>query len=287
MRESLVFIAPTGDRIPLTGQETAETEKGVTGRFMPPVSFIEEETFGRAGARIRNVKIGPREIPVPQWFRGDTDVELRQAMRQLVNRLLPTRGDGQLENTGPDGEVRLLTCRYSTGLSMNETKEEAGVVWQRAVIVFRAAEDPYWYAAAPTELDFATGPPPTFFPIFPLRLARSSVFGGVIIDNPGDVEAWPIWTITGPGANLTILSNTTGESLALDTVLAAGDEVVIDTRPGVKTVTRGGVNLYGDLADDASLFALVDGPNDLVVELDGATEASAVSLSYRPAYLAP
>lgn len=287
MSETLTFIDPDGVETPLSSS-TISTLWGVTGRFMPPIDYVEETTPERAGARIRATKIRPREIAVPLFLEGPTPAELRALIRDFARRLFPARGDGRLRNVGPDGDTRELLCRYANGLELTETTAEGGVTWQRTLIVFRAAEDPYWRAVDPVELDFGTGEPPAFFPIFPLRIARSSVFGGVTIDNVGDVEAWPIWTISGPGSNLNLENVTTGEFIALDTVLGAGDEIVIDTTPGVKSVELAdGSNLFPDLVDGYSLFPLQKGENEISVGLEGADDTSAIALSYRPRFLTP
>lgn len=287
MTETLVFFNPLDEEVEFSSP-TADTRWGVSGRFMPKIDFVEEETPGRPGARIRRVKTPPREIGVPVWFHGATSADLRAQLRTIVRRLYPTLGDGRLRCTGPDGTVRELVCRYAQGLEGAETVENGGTLALGAVLVFRAAEDPFWRALTPTTIDFTTGTPPAFFPMFPMRLARSSIFGGVEVVNDGDVEAWPIWTISGPGAGLTLTNDTTGEALTLSTTIAAGESITIDTSPGVKTVLlNDGTNLYPDLDSASVLFSLAPGPNAITVDLIGSTADSEVTLSYRPRYLTP
>jgi hypothetical protein len=63
--------------------------------------------------------------------------------------------------------------------------------------------------------------------------------------------------------------------------------VTIDTTQGVKTVRNAsGVSLYGSLTSDSTLWSLAVGTNAIVVQLDGASTASAVQLSYRRRWLA-
>jgi phage-related protein len=286
--ETLTFFNPGDEEVELTGSDYSTVLWGVNGRFMPPVDFVEDETPEREGARVRRVKIRPREITVPVLLEGSSQTDLRQQLRTIVRRLYPVAGDGRLRCVAPDGATRELVCRYSQGLEGDEGTGDGGVKYLAAVLVFRAAEDPFWRAQTATEIDFTTGEPPAFFPFFPLELAESSIFGGITVTNEGDVEAWPIWTITGPGGPLTLTNDTSGESLVLATVLSAGEQITIDTTPGIKTVTLDdSTNLYPDLDPGSSLWPLQPDDNAVTVELVDATVDSAVALSYRARYLTP
>jgi hypothetical protein len=142
------------------------------------------------------------------------------------------------------------------------------------------ASDPWWYDASDTALDFTLGTPATFFPLFPLRLSASEVFADATVNNDGDVDAWPVWSVTGPGAGLVLRNLTTGKMLSLNRTLSAGEIVTIDTRPRLKTVTlQDGSNLFSLLS--GSLWPLAVDVNAIRVEFTGATSASVVSLRYR------
>jgi hypothetical protein len=41
-------------------------------------------------------------------------------------------------------------------------------------------------------------------------LSASSVLGASSIDNPGDVPAWPLWTVQGPTTQVQLTNTTTG-----------------------------------------------------------------------------
>lgn len=287
MSETITFFAPDGSSVPFTSAH-ADLLWGVAGRFMPKIAFVEDETAGREGARVRRVKVPPREVAVPVFFRGTSRTDLRDQVRTIVQRLYPVAGNGRLRVVAEDGEIRELLCRYSEGLEGQETRENGGTLGLKALLVFRAAEDPFWRAQTATVLSFTSGEPPEFFPILPLRVAPSSIFGNITIDNPGDVDAWPIWTITGPASGATLTDRTTGDTIVLSTDLVAGRRIFIDTTPGVKTVKLdNGTNLYADLDPGSSLFPLQPGANTITVDLVGSTEDSRIDLSYRPRYLTP
>lgn len=285
MSELIEWVDAGGVLSPLSGQPDIEVLWGVEGRFMPPVRFISDGIPFEDGESLRSVTFEPRDVLLPIRIHSSSEIELRSRLRALVAAFNPKAGNGQLRVTGPDGATRLLTCRYSGGLELSESEGQAGVNWQRFVAALRAF-DPYWYDAATNVQSFTTGTTSTFFPMFPLRLSSSEVFADATVQNDGDVEAWPVWTITGPGSDPVLRNLTSGKTLALDVDLLDGESITIDTRPRQKTITKSdGTNGFSTLTATSSLWPLLDGPNSVRVELSGASAASAVTITFHKRYL--
>lgn len=265
---------------------------GAEGRFMPRFQLVEEEVPGQPGSRLREAKTLAREVAIPIILSSSSSAELRTLVRQWLGRLNVDRGDGKIRVTAPAGTVRELSCRYAGGMEVVEAVGVGGQRFQKAVVVFRAA-DPYWYDQSDTEVTYTLGGviAATFFPFFPLVLLASEVFTSTSIaltdDDIAPIAAWPRWSITGPGSGIVVRNVTTGKRIALSTVLVAGQGIEIDTRPGTKTVKAAvsGTNLYSDLSSDSSLWPLVRGTNAITVEMSGATAASKVVLKYKKRYL--
>jgi len=268
----------------LTSATDVEVEWGVSGRHMPPVKLFEEEVPGQHGSRFREARFGPRDIALPITVKGSTPADLRAKVRAWATRFDPTRGAGTLRATDTEGMQRQVTCRYAYGMEGQEVAEN-GLLWQRQVVVFRA-NDPFWLDTSPISDTWTVGEPATFFPFFPLTLSSSEVFADVSVNNDGDVETWPSWTIVGPGSGLVLRNLTTGKVLSLTATLAAGDTVTIDTAPGVKTVVdAAGANLYSGLSSISSLWSLARGANRVHVELTGASADSSVTMQYQRRWL--
>lgn len=267
-------------------------QPGGNGRFAPPVVIHEDEVPGIAGSRFREARHGPREFPLPIFLEAATEAAKRLALRTLVREMDPVRGDGKIRVYSPTGDQREISCRVVAGLGLEEDIQNAYPGWQKAVPMFRAF-DPYWYATADTIATFTTGATATFFPIFPLRLSASEVFVDGSVANDGDLETWPVWEITGPGSAIVLRDLGNGALTSLTSglggvALGAGESVEVDTRPGVKTVTKSdGTNLWPYLSTDSELWPLLAGSTSFRVEMGGATTASSVRLSYRPRYLSP
>jgi phage-related protein len=117
------------------------------------------------------------------------------------------------------------------------------------------------------------------------HISSSGIASSFSVFNSGDVEAWPIWTITGPGNTITLTNTTTGKALVLSITLTGGQVLTIDTRPGHKTVTReDGSNQFATVSSTSSLWELVTGNNAVTLAISETTTASGLQLQYKQRY---
>jgi hypothetical protein len=264
-----------------------------SGRFSPGVRFQEDGIPEQDGARLRAVFFDVREFVLPIWVIGATDADVRTNIRSLVRSMNPKRGDGKIRVTSPLGDQREITCRVASGFDSSERiGDTTGAVGQMFPLAFKA-HDPYWTEAAdivagPWQVGTSSG---SFFPIFPIRLSSSEVFAQVTIDNLGDDDAWPVWTITGPGSSPKVKNLTTGKTTDLGSYfITAGETVTIDTRPtgsNQKTVTSNiNGNLYTRLTAASDLWPLIQGTNQVSVEMGtAAAGVTSVQMARRHRYL--
>ncbi|WP_141434381.1 phage tail domain-containing protein [Bacillus sp. 03113] len=283
-KEIISWIDANGTEYVLTDQEDISISIGPSGRYMPPIEYTEDEVPFQPGSRARDVKVKAREMDFPVEINGETQMDIRNKLRQLLRIFNPLKGDGKIKSIIPDGSQREIVCRYKGGLEINES----GQIWEKFILVLKAF-DPYWYDTATIVKTFKTNESlGRFFPILPLRLASSTVFADTTIDNTGDVETWPEWIITGPGENIILRNMTTGEVLEMTIKLEAWESITIDTKPFIKTIIRNdGTNLYYTLTDESSLWALQDGQNSIRIEMSDVTDDSKVQLSYKNRYWGP
>lgn len=266
------------------------------GRFMPKVEITSDGVPGRAGEVPRSARHGVREMVLPLFWTSASDTVLRTELRGLVDKMNPANDDGtprfgRIRVQSVLGDVREVTCLYAGGLDLDEELDgSSGLDWQKIPLVF-TAHDPYWYDASPVASPVWTvTDTPAFFPILPIYLTASELVVEEVVTNTGSVEAWPVWTIRGPGADIKLTNQTTRQYLQFRSSfsLGVGQYITIDTRPGVKAVALDdGTNLYDQLEAASSLWPLRKGDNAIRLEMSAVSATSSLQVSYWRRYLAP
>lgn len=290
MTELLEWVEPSGQATPLSTGDV-QVVRGLQGRGMPPIEYADEQVAGRGGSRLVDVRHGTPEVAVPLRVRGASSrAEARQVVRQWARRFDPVRGDGAIRST-LGGQSRRLNCRYVGGMELDETSLPMAAGMAQFVAVFRAF-DPYWEdAVARTNalqveaLAFLSPDSQTAW--YPWQVVDAGIAGGFNINNPGDVDAWPVWTVQGPGGPVIVSNNTTGQVLEVGVSLASGQQVRIDTRPDRKTVTGpGGSNAWPLVSDQSELWPLRRGSQLITVFMDGSVPGETqVLLEWRARWL--
>lgn len=281
----LELVAPSGSTIALHDLPGV-LAVGASGLFQPPFELLAEDVPEQVGSRLRSVKAKTRDVTLPVLIDGGDQEALLDLLRVLAGNLDPSAGDSRLRAYRTDGSSRDLVCRYAGGLELEQTDTTFGGSWQTAGLVFRAF-DPYWLGPS-SSLIFGYAAPRPFFPFLPLVLGTDQISGSTTVINDGQGPSYPVWTVTGPCSRVVLSNQTTGQSLDLASVLVLGQSLVIDTRPGSKTVLRSdGASLYGDLSIGSSLWSLVAGLNVLTISVTGADVGSSVTLAYSLRYLTP
>lgn len=288
MPERLQFVDSAGAILELSDLPGVRA-LGDSGLEMPPMSMVEDVIPGQAGSQLREVRVATRDAVLPFFMEQSTETALRDLLRSLAKRLNPQLGNGRLRHIAVDGTTRDLTCRYTGGLEGERVRGQAGPVYRKGALMFRA-HDPFWYDATAMSSTFTTGAQPNFLgdPFLPIKLASDTVLGEQTVSNTGDVEAWPVWTINGPATSITLSNVTTGETLTLPITLTASQSVIIDTRPFQKTVRRNdGTNLYGNLGAGSALWSLRQGDARINTQVAGSTVDTFVTLVYSRRFLTP
>ncbi len=280
------WIDPTGVEWPLSDIDESRgyfTTFGPSGWGAPAFEIVTDP-IPRGGVEVRYVRTEPAHIVWPLHIYGDTMLEFSQRYRALRNAFVMTAHrqlPGTLRVALADGSARQIDCYYQEGWA-GEAKEN----WLYAnPVITLFAPDCYWRdSVAQTVKREHAGSLVNFFTPFP-QVSTSQVFGATTIDNNGDVEAWPEWTITGPMSSLIATNSTAGQAFTLTTALTAGQQVTITTQ---QTTVRGpgDSNLVGSLNwPDAQLWPLLPGTNDIVFTVAGSASGTAIELSFFQRYV--
>ncbi|WP_432155456.1 phage distal tail protein [Streptomyces sp. bgisy153] len=152
-----------------------------------------------------------------------------------------------------------------------------------------------WYATDPrrysvTERTAVTGAPQpesglTWPLTWPLYWGQAASTGDVTVDNGGSAPTHPVLTFTGPCGNPTVTDRTSGRRLRYSIVLAAGDELVVDTAAGTVTLNGTASRRHTAAADSSpeELFAFAPGRAQLAFRPDTFGPGARMSVRWRAA----
>lgn len=232
------------------------------------------------GALIRHIATPERRIDLPVTIIEDgfSDlVTVADALRSWFNTGNERRQTpGYLRVTRPDDTVRQIKSFYTGGL---EGDLSVGPPQSTTYVISLLCPDPFPREIADTVHTY------------------TSAHVGVqqIIINQGDMEAYPIWKITGPASAITITRNTPtpSEYFALTqnggVTLTAGQWVQIDAWPShlrtnLPVLDQAGLSRYDRVDPPSSFFQLDPGENRFTIALSGATGATSIELRYLARY---
>lgn len=280
MSTALAWVDPDGVVTAFLG-----VAAGTVGRGVPPVRPLVTTLPNRAGAVYSGALHNVRRISLPFEIFGQSasdGSDVRASVRAWAKSLATLTAPGKLRCTTELGDEREIVAWYVGGLELVETISH----YQPATLEFDCP-DPYWADTSDTVSSVNGGSAPTalFFPILPWTLASSEIAAEVVISNTGDLEAWPVISITGPATGPVLRNVTTGQALTLNLTVGAGEVVTLDARPGARTVKRqDGTNLYTYLSS-RQWWPLAKGSNRIRLEATGTTPASVLSIRHRRRWL--
>lgn len=287
---AVTWISPRGKVVPLTIWDRRTTPgwftpaPGPSGWDAAPRSLVTTPRE-RGGATVQHIQREPKEIIHPLYVEGPTHAEFVARWRYLMRSITETSeyGPGRYQVARPDGSVREIFAYYQDGFA---GLPDAGIRWNAcAPVLF--CPDPCWRDLAPTPIVRQGSPGGrSFLKRFP-RVSSSQTFGATLVHNPGDVEAWPIWRITGPATTVTATNNTRDEQWVLDMTgdtLGVNETVTVDTETGQVTGPDG--SSWADRIDwtTAVLWRLDDADSSVEFEVTGAGAGSLIDGEFYARY---
>lgn len=245
---------------------------------------IITDPLARGGTQVRHVAGKSAILTWPIYVWGDSHLQWVQRHRTLRRAFIMTlhRGiNGILRVERPDQSAREIECLYQAGL---EGQAGEGWLWSKDAISLYCP-DGYWRGTEEISVTHAYSPGLDYQSPYP-QVSPGLTLGETQIDNPGDVDAWPTWTITGPMSAMTATNLTLGLEFSLTYGLAAGEQITIVTgsdRPSVRGPA--GQNLVNSLSwPTAYLWWLTPDVNDIVFNVSGGDVGTAVTMAFYPRY---
>lgn len=288
-----------GEEIPLTNFSNSRWPgifmmPGATGLDAPPYDLHSDESPNLDGAIFRDARATSREIMLPLYLHGIDRPTIKALKKQLVSSLNPKKGYCVLKFVEGDAVPRYLKCYYKSGMEGSEAQDQSGFTWKKFGVQL-IAHDPWFYSedVQVASWEFGSGQPflSTTEAFFPLRINAGLVTGSEVqVSNPGDVEAWPRWELTGPIKGFTFTSPD-GESFGVTPptdgtdVIAGNRTLIVDTRPGFKTLKDDqGTNYWPLLDPSPQLWAIPEGDSTCTVDIVPGSSSARVRLVFQPRY---
>ena len=206
-------------------------QDGVRGLSMPPVQRWSSVSPALDGSRWRGHRVQEREVfwPLLVWSDAGTEAWVERDTR-LWNTFRPDEVGTWTVATAQYG-YRALRCRWVDDGDHSFGRDPLRTGWTVYGIRL-VAEQPYWEGETQT-VSWDNEPAEPFFPGPPFTISGSNSMDDAFLDNPGDVAAWPVWTVWGPCSSAEI--GVGGRKITIPFAVADDETLVIDTRPDAQT----------------------------------------------------
>lgn len=255
----------------------------IDGMTAAEVDVASNTVYSMDGDRITNMQTQPREIVLDLMIRQGVSVEEARAHilryvkpKQPATLLLTYDLSGAEQSKAISGRISHIDMpRFSDQVAMQITLYCPQPYWEDAEFVVKYISD-----ILNLHHFQITWSEPLPMGVYDLTRTREII-------NEGDAAVGMIVTITAQGAvrNPTLYNNLTGEYIGIDDALAVGDEVVINTIRGQKSITKNGVNVLSKLKAGSTWLQLDVGSNILLVDADSGASEMYFALTFKQAYV--
>lgn len=238
------FVAFDGSRWELTDWRTGLflENAGVEGLHLPrETAWVQPQSPVAHGQVYTGGNIEARPVFWPLFMYSESASADWQAVDSAFWAALHPGRVGVWRVTTPLSGTRELMVRAddNSGHSYSLDPLEAG--WARYGVAL-IADDPFWRAERPVVREFSSTAPANFYgggPVdgpspggSPFIISKGNTLDGAEIDNPGDLEAWPVWRVTAAGGDVSSVTLGIGDrEVVFPGLIPDGATLTIDTDP--------------------------------------------------------
>lgn len=275
----MVYISPDKKTLKLTNN--ADFNFTADGLTSADIDITDTDDYYSDGSVINNTHALPRPINLYLTIKQGRNVE--QAKRNITAVIKPKQ-NGTLRWTYEGRTIEIV----GTVQSITMPRFEKGVVMQISLY----CNQPYWQDAEYILQQISEIEPRHRF-ILAIPKNTGIVFGvynknmSKEFINEGDSATGCIISIVAT-ANITnpLLERSDGAYFGFkDLTMSANDEIVINTSKGEKAVTKNGVDIYENIKDGSTWFAMEPGQNIFTISEEGGTGNMYFNFKYKQKYI--
>lgn len=255
----------------------------IDGMTAAAVNVSSNTVYSMDGDRITNMQTQPREIIIDLTIKPDVSVEAAKEHvfkhikpKQPATLLLRYDLSGAEQSKAITGRISNISMpRFTNNVIMQITLYCAQPYWEDAEYIVKYISD-----ILNLHRFEITWSEPLPMGVYDMTRTRSFL-------NEGDAAVGMIVTITAQGdvVNPALYNNLTGEYIGIDDTLSVGDEIVINTIRGQKSITKNGVNVLSKLRAGSTWMQLDVGENTFLIDADSGASDMYFTLIFKQAYV--
>lgn len=276
-----------GDVIPISSYLPKDflRNAGARGFGVAPTKLDIREGAG-GGGRWRNTRRGPRALELPLTIFGSNAVDVEAKLRRLVRLLNDKFSTPTIYVTYPDGRELFTDVHYAGGADPIFGVDSNQRDFAKILMTLRSPS-PYWSATDTQQYSLAAANAGRGLiknaPLTKLQISSAQTIGSVLVENDGDVDAFPVWNIRGPGTAFTATRQADGATFTYDATITNVNPITIDAETK-KVTDASDVNVYTNLSYAPKLFSIPPGASTIDIEMVGSDATSLVTFYFRPRY---
>lgn len=287
----LEFISAKGDIMPLTGNSKFKLSN-VDGITSASVEISSSTVASMDGDFVNNKRTMPRSIVLDLSIESDVENVKRYILQyvkpKLKGTLRMTQNDRTTQISGVIESIEMP--RFTNSATMQITLYCSQPYWEdienSSQEISEVLDLFYFTDNEESEIE-SEEDNMLYFPEEGLPFGEYDTNRTKVLTNEGDVEIGLEIHIVALG-NVTnpVIYNAEGEFIGVDLTLAGGDEVIISTGKGEKTIRVNGENKISKIRNGSTWLQLAVGENEFTIDSEDGTEGNMYfTLTYRQRYV--
>lgn len=280
----LEFITAKGEIMPLTGNANFKLTN-VDGLTTANVELSSSTVASMDGDFVNNERTTPRGIVLDMTIEG-ADVE---AKKRYILRYIKPKQKARLRWTQEKREIEIEGIvesiempRFTNLVVMQVSLYCSQPYWQDINFVVQEISEilnTHYFTNIENDM--------LYFPEDGIAFGEYDTNRTKVFVNDGDVSVgMEIRVIALGSVGNPVIYNSDGKFFGVNTTMQAGDEIVISTVKGKKTVYKNGENVIADIMPRSTWLQLEVGENEFTIDSDDGTEGNMYfTLTYKQRYV--